>query len=48
MYLNKSILIDKEKVIVSDPIDGTIKSFDRDRFETMYNRYGQRALYYVQ
>ncbi len=34
------------KVIVSDPLTGTIVKYDRKKFETAYNFYGRRAIYY--
>lgn len=34
------------KVIVSDPLTGTIVRYDRNRFEAAYNFYGRRAIYY--
>ena len=34
------------KVIVSDPLTGTIVRYDRKRFEAAYNFYGRRAIYY--
>lgn len=36
----------ESKIIVSDPIDGTIKSFDKTKFVNMYNYMGKRAIYY--
>lgn len=36
----------KNKVIVSDPLTGTIVKYDRNRFEAAYNFYGRRAIYY--
>ena len=34
------------KVIVSDPLTGTIVNYDRTKFENAYNFYGKRAIYY--
>ena len=34
------------QVIVSDPINGKIRWFDKDVFESRYNAFGKRALYY--
>lgn len=34
------------KVIVSDPLTGTIVKYDRNRFEQAYDFYGRRAIYY--
>ena len=36
----------KDKILVSDPHDGTIKEYDIDKFEKAYNFFGRRALYY--
>ena len=33
-------------IVVSDPIDGKIKYFNKDRFIYCYNFMGRRALYY--
>lgn len=34
------------KIIVSDPLTGTIVRYDRKKFEAAYNFYGRRAIYY--
>lgn len=34
------------KVIVSDPLTGTIVNYDKAKFEYAYNFYGRRAIYY--
>ena len=34
------------QVITSDPYTGTIKYYDMNQFEKMYNQYGKRAIYY--
>ena len=34
------------KIIVSDPLTGTIVRYDWNRFEAAYNFYGRRAIYY--
>lgn len=34
------------KIIVSDPLTGTIVRYDRKKFEATYNFYGRRAIYY--
>ncbi|MBR5227227.1 MAG: C39 family peptidase [Clostridia bacterium] len=34
------------KIIVSDPIDGKIKYFDKDNFIYVYNYMGKKAIYY--
>ena len=36
----------EDYVIISDPIDGKIKYQDRNLFESRYNYYGKRNLYY--
>lgn len=36
----------EDYVIISDPIDGRIKYQDRNLFESRYNYYGKRNLYY--
>jgi len=36
----------QNQVIVSDSLNGKIKYFDRTTFESRYNAYGKRALYY--
>jgi len=36
----------ENQVIVSDSLNGSIKSFNRATFENRYKAYGQRALYY--
>ena len=36
----------KDKVVVSDPDSGSIREFDREKFENAYNFFGKRALYY--
>ena len=36
----------EDSVIISDPIDGTIKSQNKKTFEQRYNSYGKRNLYY--
>ncbi|MBR2833520.1 MAG: P1 family peptidase [Bacilli bacterium] len=35
-----------DKVVVSDPDSGSIREFDRQKFENAYNFFGKRALYY--
>ena len=35
-----------DQIIVSDPINGKIRYFDKDIFESRYNSFGKRALYY--
>lgn len=35
-----------DSVIVSDPIDGSVRSFDRSRFIAVYDYMGRRAIYY--
>lgn len=33
-------------IIVSDPINGKIRSFDKEKFINVYNYMGKRAIYY--
>ena len=35
-----------DKVVVSDPDSGSIREFDKQKFENAYNFFGKRALYY--
>ena len=35
-----------DKIIISDPINGTIRYQNRNTFESRYNYFGKRALYY--
>ena len=37
---------DNNNVIISDPIGGTIKYQSRSVFESRYNYYGKKAVYY--
>ena len=49
-YANEHAMIiigyNSTQIIVSDPINGEIRYFDRTTFESRYNFFGKRALYY--
>lgn len=36
----------EDEIIVSDPINGKIKSFNKQKFINVYNYMGKRAIYY--
>ena len=40
------IRVSLNSVLVSDSFTDTIKRYDRNQFDKIYNLFGQRALYY--